>query len=129
MPSAQRGDLEVAGAGEGLAGMGQAGAVPTPALSLGRAPGGGDSAVGRSQTPREGGETGGAGKGSCRQHPGKRHDQQRRRRSCAGPKNRMSRRGSAPRGSAGLWGGGGAWEDVGLLLFPKFGLARSCLER
>lgn len=39
--------------------MGQAGAVPTPALSLGRAPGGGDSAVGRSQTPREGGETGG----------------------------------------------------------------------
>jgi hypothetical protein len=37
--------------------MGQAGAVPTPALSLGRMLGGGDSAVGRSQTPGEGGET------------------------------------------------------------------------
>lgn len=36
--------------------MGQAGAVPTPALSLGRVPGVGDSAVGRFQTPGEGGE-------------------------------------------------------------------------
>lgn len=45
------------------------------------------------------------------------------------PKNRMSCRGSALRGSAGLQGGGGAWEDVGLLLLPDFGLARSCLEQ
>lgn len=72
MPSAQPGDLEVAGAGEGLAGMGQAGAVPTPALSLGRVPGGGDSAVGRSQTPREGGETGGGrGRAAAVSTPGK----------------------------------------------------------
>ncbi|MEJ1287616.1 hypothetical protein NN561_018637 [Cricetulus griseus] len=87
MPSAQRGHLEVAVAGEGLAGMGQAGAVPTPALSLGRLPDGGDSAVGRSQTPREGGETRETrGRAAAVSTPGKRHDQQSRRRSCAGPK-------------------------------------------
>ena len=51
------------GPGWDLARMGPAGTVPTPAPSPGGARGGGDSAVGRPQTPGKGAETGGRGAG------------------------------------------------------------------
>lgn len=87
----------MAEAGWGIAIMGQAGAVPTPTLNPRGVRDGGDSAVGRPQTPGEGGETGGRGAGVST--PGK-DTISRGAGGAAGPKNRMSCSCSAPSDSA-----------------------------
>ncbi|XP_017749910.1 PREDICTED: translation initiation factor IF-2-like [Rhinopithecus bieti] len=97
----------------------EAGAVPTPALSPGGVRGGGDSAVGRPQTPGEGGETRrGRGAGVSTQGKDK---ISRGAGGAAGPENRMSSRRSAPCSSArrGSGEGAGRTEDMGLPSPPR----------
>lgn len=85
--------------------------IPHPSPELRGGAGGcrgGDSAVGRPQTPGEGADMGGRG-GELASAPGERQDQQRRRRSRGPPKQDVaSSFRTRPFGAPGLWGRGGA---------------------
>lgn len=82
--------------------------------------------MGRSQTPREGGRL---GEGQLPSAPREKTRSAETQAELRGPQKQDVVSWFRTSRLRGALGRGGAWEDVGLLLFPEFGLARSCSER